>query len=470
MNVNPLHQESSKRLRSPSPTTKSALYDSDSDSDSDEKPPTTNVALYDSDSDSDSDEKPSHPPPPPTPPTKKPKSDNPKKEKPPRVDMGAGEGVGEVVGHDEYGEWRTVPGFPPEFLLASSKGFVRNRCVAGGRRLGKPSPGSQQKETGYWNVKVHGTTYKVHQVILRSFVGPRPSPMMTCDHINRNRSDNSFENLTWATSVEQIANQGTHNKHRDVNPILVRCTEWPVTTPSMWFVNTREASKTLGCSSLSNVVNNSTKSMPDKEGNRWLAKKTPPLESQEDLPVDPDYVDSNGDSKPQLAERWVEAFYYGKRVPNWRVSNRGRAQCRRTQNSKWGHKFTPKPTATKAYADIKTNTAFHVTVLSSFCDKPLKGFIVDHIDRDKASNLLTNLRVVSRSENNKNRHWSSEMFNARKHPVEARRKDAPVTTPWHGFESQSAAGRALNINHGCINAYLRGKYSHARGYVFRHIE
>ena len=455
MNVNPLHQESSKRLRSPSPTTKSALYDSDSDSDSDEKP--------------------SHPPPPPTPPTKKPKSDNPKKEKPPRVDMGAGEGVGEVVGHDEYGEWRSVPGFSPECLLASSKGFVRTRV---GNRVGNPSQGCQNKQSGYWRCNIDCNMYRVHQLILRAFVGPRPSPSMTGDHANQDRSDNRFENLSWATKSEQNANRGERKQHRGGKPILVRCAEWPATTPSMWFAHGKIADRILGCKHLGVVANvnaQSRKFAGDKTGNKWLAQLAPALELQEDLLADPDYVDSNGDPKPQPVEVWVDAVYYGNRVHGWKVSNRARAQCKYRVGDKWEDKFTPQPTKGMGYAMIKSckkQMSFHIVVVSSFHSALVKGMIIDHIDRNKANNFLSNLRVVSSSENNKNRDNKSHpnRYNAKKMAVEARREDAAAVTPWQEFESLRAAASFLKIRRESISDHLNGKRLHAGGYVFRRIE
>lgn len=56
----------------------------------------------------------------------------------------------------------------------------------------------------------------VHELVALAFVGPRPSPRHTVDHINRVRSDNRAGNLRWATMKQQ-------HENRVVKPIR-RCT------------------------------------------------------------------------------------------------------------------------------------------------------------------------------------------------------------------------------------------------------
>lgn len=52
-------------------------------------------------------------------------------------------------------------------------------------------------------------TVLMHIYILEVLMGlPRPSPIHTGDHRNRNTLDNRRENLRWATPQEQEANKG----------------------------------------------------------------------------------------------------------------------------------------------------------------------------------------------------------------------------------------------------------------------
>ena len=74
---------------------------------------------------------------------KKQKGSTKKKEK--AVDLGAGTGTGTFVRSNEYGTWRTVPGFPPGWVVVSSDGWVRTRDSSG--------KGSDLPKKGYVNVK-----------------------------------------------------------------------------------------------------------------------------------------------------------------------------------------------------------------------------------------------------------------------------------------------------------------------------
>lgn len=51
----------------------------------------------------------------------------------------------------------------------------------------------------------------VHLLVIRAFHGP-PPPRHSCDHIDRNRSNNHISNLRWATSQEQRQNSSAHRR------------------------------------------------------------------------------------------------------------------------------------------------------------------------------------------------------------------------------------------------------------------
>ena len=67
--------------------------------------------------------------------------------------------------------------------------------------MGRPN------DRGYMTVDVDGEQYKVHRICYALFHGVI-SPKMEIDHINRNRKDNSIENLRLVTSSENSRNTG----------------------------------------------------------------------------------------------------------------------------------------------------------------------------------------------------------------------------------------------------------------------
>lgn len=65
--------------------------------------------------------------------------------------------------------------------------------------------------SGYLRVRVRGKDYKVHRLVLETFVGKCP-PGMQGDHINRNRTDNRLENLRWVTPEENNRNRKDNDR------------------------------------------------------------------------------------------------------------------------------------------------------------------------------------------------------------------------------------------------------------------
>ena len=66
--------------------------------------------------------------------------------------------------------------------------------------------GYLHEETGYRQVRVDGQTYRAHRLIWRWVTGDDPVTKQI-DHIDRNRSNNSWSNLRLADSVMNSSNQ-----------------------------------------------------------------------------------------------------------------------------------------------------------------------------------------------------------------------------------------------------------------------
>jgi len=61
-------------------------------------------------------------------------------------------------------------------------------------------------KNGYLRINFRHKTYHIHRLLAETFI-PNPDNKPTVDHINRNRLDNSLDNLRWATQAEQHENR-----------------------------------------------------------------------------------------------------------------------------------------------------------------------------------------------------------------------------------------------------------------------
>lgn len=60
--------------------------------------------------------------------------------------------------------------------------------------------------SGYLVIMFQGKLYQVHRLVAETFL-PNPNNLPTVDHIDRNKLNNSVENLRWADYSTQSTNQ-----------------------------------------------------------------------------------------------------------------------------------------------------------------------------------------------------------------------------------------------------------------------
>lgn len=53
----------------------------------------------------------------------------------------------------------------------------------------------------------------VHRLVAEAFLGPKPDDLVTC-HVNGNKTDNSVENLQYATQKENCSHKVIHGTHQ----------------------------------------------------------------------------------------------------------------------------------------------------------------------------------------------------------------------------------------------------------------
>jgi len=94
------------------------------------------------------------------------------------------------------GEWRAHPLYP-DYLFSS-----RGRCwrISGDGMMVKGS-----RNAGYIILHItQGTSLRMHDLLAVTFLGPRPTPEHTANHIDKNGYNNDISNLEWASKSDQV--------------------------------------------------------------------------------------------------------------------------------------------------------------------------------------------------------------------------------------------------------------------------
>ncbi len=102
-------------------------------------------------------------------------------------------------------EWRTIPGHPTH--EACRAGDIRNAQT---KHVLKP----RRLPTGYTRVSLPGARdLYIHDVILKTFVGPRPAGCQA-SHKNGVNSDNRVVNLAWETPSKNNQRKTRHGTQK----------------------------------------------------------------------------------------------------------------------------------------------------------------------------------------------------------------------------------------------------------------
>ena len=298
----------------------------------------------------------------------------------PAFNPGDYELVGQRVGEDEFGEWRTVPGLVDK-IQVSNKGYVRRVDAGRAQPAVLPKPGT----LGYRCIGVGGKMHKVSRLVCTAFHGPCP-PGFTCLHISKGidmisaRADDRAENLRWASRADLVSSRRKCKRQRTGKAILVRHISWDNNTPSLRFSTATEADEVLKVKGLRHAANPAKTILVNRV---WRASWVEPEESQEDLPA----------TETEPAEVWVDV------MDTLRVSNRGRAQALQNQH-RWGRIFVPKCSEGEQYPTVGRHQYFHHVLWRAFGNAVPEGHIVDHLDGNRENNTLSNLRAMSWVEHN----------------------------------------------------------------------
>tara|TARA_B100000575_G_scaffold264276_1_gene240007 strand:+ start:212 stop:1525 length:1314 start_codon:yes stop_codon:yes gene_type:complete len=396
-----------------------------------------------------------------------------------RVDLTQGEGPGKLLGYNDWGEWRTVPGFDEEKLQVSDQGYYRVWFKGGWTASSK---GYFRPDNRY-HAGVNGLTYPVARLVCRAFHGPSPSRKHDADHIDRNTTNDNASNLRWATKQENNANRNLHAPHSDGLPIRIRKLDWPEEHDWEHFVRAETAANAYGLHACSLRAVAHTKAgthnrHPVYQCKGFIAEWLPHAETQGNLLAGDD---SNllEPPSPEDASATEERWRMALDDPRLWVSDRGRVRTQHARGDGWGHRRTPQPTNGNVYAKVKykgKSTYVHIVVYITFGRRLLKGETIDHkVPSRKFDNRFVHLRPATRREQslNQNRKPPSEMNNSLKKAVWGRAKDAAEDVAWERFESSNEARRQLHarfldkaFQNGNICNCANGKAPTAYGWVF----
>lgn len=155
-------------------------------------------------------------------------------------------------------------------------------------------------------------------------------------------------------------------------------------------------------------------------------------------------------------------------VEEWRtvlgvdISSHGRSKHRQT-----GQVFLPESWG-RGYRRIsigRKHAFVHRLVALAFLGPPKsEKDTVDHIDRDKGNNMVTNLRWASKAEQRANQKPHAQFQDTM--PIEINKGDGI----WHRFACMSECCRAFNLDVSMVSKCMRGKRKSHKGCTFRKVE
>jgi hypothetical protein len=228
-------------------------------------------------------------------------------------------------------------------------------------KIGKILSGNLRPD-GYLKVDIvqNGKSRKisVHKIICRTFHGESPNPSYTVDHIDRDKSNNLPNNLRWASRTEQNLNKDPYKFVTTVARIRYNK-----------IIQIYEEEDALEIFELDSFTIPETGVLFD--GDLWIYENLTNLDF--------------------IGENWVILNIDGNTIE---ISNMGRVKSRYGKTIGY--------TNNEGYKSIKfsgKSYLMHRLVVMAFNGNISNELVVNHLDGDKTNNCLSNLEVISRSEN-----------------------------------------------------------------------
>lgn len=113
-------------------------------------------------------------------------------------------------------EWKEIPGFPGYEISIYGNVYFKGD-VSGKLRRRSGICVQHRNRLGYYIVHINGKTYYVHRLLAITYI-ENPENKKEIDHIDGNPSNNSLDNLRWATHKENLNN--SVSVEREINSHL----------------------------------------------------------------------------------------------------------------------------------------------------------------------------------------------------------------------------------------------------------
>ena len=346
------------------------------------------------------------------------------------------------------------PHLPPEGLKGRKPGYWQvsseGRCR---NSFGGISHGCL-KSSGYCEVMICDSTFKVHRLVARAFLGPPPSEAAwQVNHIDGNRSNNRKDNLEWVSQSENNRHSYATNPSRGnggskrARPVMIR----PLGSCN-W---TRFSSIKLAAEALS---------QPYKTVQKRCHKNSQ-VDGYEYKLATFQQVELPGEEwRPMIDPR------SGRRVSGRMVSSQGRIKSRAGRISlgssrEDGYLFTILRLGSKPRYEL-----VHRLVAASFLGLPPspEHSQINHKDGNKSNNAVENLEYVTPAENNAHRSANLEGCSPSSKAVLSRAYG--TNEEWTHHPSQTHAAKTFGLHKSRVSACARGEGRQTGGYEFRFAE
>jgi hypothetical protein len=282
-------------------------------------------------------------------------------------------------------------------------------------------------------------------LVCTAFHGPKPSPLHTAEHIDRNPSNNRPDNLCWFTPAEQIQASYRNNPNRKSSApqrslaVLGRKKD----SDDDWieYLSCNDAARQLHLN-VGSVSAVAKKVQRHTGGYEFVYVAQPDLEGEE----------------------WVKLTVNQKEI---QVSNLGRFMDTR------GKKKTVAPSR-DGYCRVNVNRKqflLNRLVCEAFWGPPPQaGMEAHHKNSNRSDNHKDNLQWLTKRAHAKltnSRNKKTRRSNAPKQskPVYGRKYGSD--DEWTEFPSMAEAARQLNLNSGSISAVTRGRLKRTGNFEFK---